>query len=329
MKNTRLIIVLLIVFVDMLGFGILIPILPHYSEIHFGATEFEIGVLIASFSFFQFLSNPILGRISDKYGRKPVLSYSLLLASVSYLIFAFAPNLIIALISRSLAGIGGGSLSTAQAYIADITEKHERSKGMGLVGSVFGLGFIFGPIIGGALSVYGYRVPNLAAAGFSFVAFILTLFILTESNKNHRLTSQRISIFNWKEFKDALAHKQIGVLIFLFFTSTFSIANTYGTTPILGYRILKLTDAQIGSIFGIIGIVSIIVQGGLVNYLVRKFSEKKILITGILLAMIGFFAIPFVWNFTSGLFVFSVMSFGMALTTPIILSLISQLTPAT
>ncbi len=323
--GTKLSVIFLVVLVDLIGFGIIIPILPHYSETHFGANEFEIGILIASFSFCQFISTPILGKISDKIGRKPVISISLAVSTIAYVIFAFSSNFLMALMARSVAGLGGGSISAAQAYIADVTEKQERAKGMGLIGTAFGLGFILGPFIGGALSVYGYIVPNLSAAGFSLIAFILSVLILDESLTVKKEEQQKtLSAFNIKSYIHAFSRKDIGTLILMFFIITFSIANTYGTTPIFGYKVLKLSDAQIGYVFGMIGLVTIFVQGYFIRFLVKKFSEKHLLYSGLALMMIGLILIPFSHTLIVLLICFIITILGLAVLSPVILSLISQ-----
>lgn len=329
-KNLTLIFV--VVLIDLIGFGIIIPILPRYSEIHFGANEFQIGVLIASYSFFQFISTPVLGKLSDHYGRKPIIVFSLLLTTISYLIFAFAPNYIVALFSRSVAGIGGGSISAAQAYIADITEKKERAKGMGLIGTAFGLGFVLGPIIGGSLSIYGYIIPNLSAALLSFIALILTLNFLEESLINKKTskinTNDLFESFKMTRYINTFSSPIVGKFILIFFIITFSIANTYGITPIFAYKRLHLTDSQIGSIYGIIGIVGVIFQGYLIGKLVRKYGEHKLMTFGMIFMVFGLFLVPFSNTFKAMIFFYIIIAMGLSLINPTSLSLISKYSPS-
>ncbi len=155
--------------------------LPSFAIKEFGVDETAVGIAIAIYSLVQFIFNPILGRLSDKHGRKPVIVMCLLINALGYVIFAFTSSYIILLVSRIVAGVGGSSIAVAQAYIADVTTKETRSKGMGLIGSAFGLGFVFGPLIGGFLSKLGYMETGLAAAAFSFIAFIVTIILLPES----------------------------------------------------------------------------------------------------------------------------------------------------
>lgn len=334
MKNEsrNLILIFIVVLIDLIGFGIIIPILPRYSETHFGANEFQIGVLIASFSFFQFISTPVLGKLSDHYGRKPIITFSLLLSSISYLIFAFAPNFFVAFLSRSVAGIGGGSISAAQAYIADITEKQERAKGMGIIGTAFGLGFVLGPIIGGSLSVYGYIVPNLSAALFSFTALILTLFLLEESLINKRSSqinsNDLFESFKMTRYIKTFSYPVIGKFILIFFIITFSIANTYGVTPIFAYKKLHLTDSQIGSIYGIIGLVGVLFQGYLIGKLVPRYGERNLMIYGMTFMALGLFLVPFSRTFGFMVFFYMIIAIGLSLINPTNLSLISKYSPS-
>ena len=176
-KKSALSLIFLTVFIDLLGFGILIPILPAFAKVELLVDETAIGLVVAVYSFVQFIFNPILGRLSDKYGRKPVIVISLFINAIGYILFAFTTSFIILLAARIVAGIGGSSISVAQAYIADVTTKENRAKGMGIIGAAFGLGFVFGPLIGGFLASYGYMVTGFASAAFSILAFILTLIL--------------------------------------------------------------------------------------------------------------------------------------------------------
>jgi len=173
-KGSRLVL-FLTVFIHLLGFGIIIPLLPYYAE-SYGASGLTIGLLTTSFSLMQFVFAPVWGRLSDRIGRRPVLIGSLILTSASYVVFALAGSLWMLFISRMLAGVAGATISTAQAYVADTTTPAERTKGMGMIGAAFGMGFIFGPAIGGILSRWGFAVPAYAAAGLALAAAVLAFF---------------------------------------------------------------------------------------------------------------------------------------------------------
>src|SRR5256886_14728254 len=179
MKRSPLLVIFVTVFIDLVGFGIVIPVLPYYAEgTKFGATPSQVGLLFASYSIMQFVFAPVLGRLSDKYGRRPVLLASLLGTALGFLILGFATTLWMLFLGRIIDGISGGNISTAQAYIADVTTKEDRAKGMGLIGAAFGLGFVFGPAIGGVLSRWGINVPFLFAGGLALGEAGLLFFFL-------------------------------------------------------------------------------------------------------------------------------------------------------
>src|SRR5574338_830628 len=179
MKRSPLIVILTTVFIDLVGFGIVIPVLPFYAEgTAFNATPRTVGLLFASYSIMQLIFSPVLGRLSDKYGRRPVLLISIIGTGIGFLILGLAKTLPMLFAGRILDGITGGNISTAQAYVADITTKENRAMGMGLIGAAFGLGFIFGPAIGGILSQWGYAAPAWFASVLSLGNFLAALVLL-------------------------------------------------------------------------------------------------------------------------------------------------------
>jgi DHA1 family tetracycline resistance protein-like MFS transporter len=317
--------IFLTVFIDLLGFGILIPILPSFAIKELGVDEAAVGIAIAIYSLVQFIFNPILGRLSDKHGRKPVIVMCLLINAMGYVIFAFTSSYLILLVSRVVAGVGGSSIAVAQAYIADVTTKENRSKGMGLIGSAFGLGFVFGPLIGGFLSKLGYMETGLGAASFSFIAFIVTMILLPESHLDRsEFVESKRKILNIDAILKAFKNPNLAILISLFFILTFSFANIYGTFALLGLQVYGFTDLQNGYMFGIIGFSSAIVQGGLIGPLTKFLGKKNILILGSFLIMVTLAIIPYAGNFL-WLAVDSIfMSFGTGMLQPTLLSLISE-----
>lgn len=326
MKNrSALFLIFLTVFIDLLGFGILIPILPAFAQKILGVDETAIGIVIAAYSFVQFIFNPLLGKFSDKHGRKPVIVSCLLINSIGYIIFAFTNSFLLLMISRIVAGIGGSSIAVAQAYIADVTTRETRSKGMGIIGSAFGLGFVFGPLIGGLLSKSGYMVTGLGAAGFSFIAFIVTMILLPESNLNRDAkTVIGRKLINLQGIKQAFRNPSLAILISLFFILTFSFANIYGTFALLGIQVYGFTDLQNGYMFGIIGLSSAVVQGALIGPFTKLFGRKVILIMGSFFIMVTLAIIPYAGNFL-WLAIDSVfLSFGTGMLQPTVLSLISE-----
>jgi len=191
--NKRLLNVGLIVLIDMLGFAIIIPLLTFYAD-SFGATEFQTGLLVSSYALMQMIGAPILGRLSDKYGRRPVFLISIFGTFVGLLILGFANSLWMLFASRLLSGITAGNISVAQAYISDITDEKNRARGMGMFGAAFGIGFILGPALGGMLSVYGFAVPSFVSAGLAFINLLTVYFWLPESlteEKRAELSSRK------------------------------------------------------------------------------------------------------------------------------------------
>ena len=327
MKNKpALSLIFLTVFIDLLGFGILIPILPTFATKVLHVDEMAIGIAIAIYSLVQFFFNPIFGELSDKHGRKPMIVISLFINAIGYVIFAFTSSFLLLIISRIVAGIGGSSIGVAQAYIADITTKENRSKGMGLIGAAFGLGFVFGPLIGGLLSKYGYMVTGFASGGFSILAFVLTLLLLPESLKQKNKQIRKRKLFDVNSFKKVFSKPSLAILVVLFFILTFSVANIYGTFALLGYKVYGFTDLQNGYMYGIIGLMSAIVQGGLLSYISKYVNDKKLIIFGSLFMIVGLGLMPYGGSFFWLAIIVTVLSFGTGTLQPTLLSMISKVT---
>ncbi|MEO8399377.1 MAG: MFS transporter, partial [Ignavibacteriaceae bacterium] len=231
------------------------------------------------------------------------------------------------LASRIIAGVGGSSIGVAQAYIADVTTKEERSKGMGLIGAAFGLGFVFGPLIGGFLAKYGYNVTGFTSAGFSTLAFLSTLLFLPES---HRSINKQLKIgkklFDIESIKKIFKKPDLAIVIILFFLLTFSIANIYGTFALLGYKVYGFTDLQNGYIFGIVGLVGAIVQGGLIRVFAKYISDIKLVTIGAFCMMIGLGLMPYGGNFLGLSIITIVLALGTGILQPTLLSLASKIT---
>jgi len=330
-KNRKaLTLIFLTVFIDLLGFGILIPILPTFATVKLHMDETAIGIVLAVYSFMQFIFNPLFGKLSDKYGRKPLITFSLLLNAIGYVIFAYTNSFALLIISRIVGGIGGSSVSVAMAYIADITTKKDRSHGMGMIGAAFGLGFVFGPLIGGILSKYGYEITGFGAAAFSFMAFLTTVFFLPESNFNlKKFEEAKRKILDITALKKVFTHPNVGMLIVLFFIQTFAMANIYGTFALIGYEHYHFTDMQNGLMYGILGLVSAIVQGGLLKYIGKYLDQKSLLKFGSVAMMLGLGLIPYGGGFAGLAIIVSLMSLGGGILQPTILSMISTIAPDT
>src|SRR6266436_2079459 len=221
MKRSPLVVIFTTVFIDLVGFGIVIPVLPFYAEgTRFNATPRSVGLLFASYSIMQLIFTPILGRLSDRHGRRPVLLCSIIGTGIGFLILGFATTLWMLFLGRIIDGITGGNISTAQAYIADITTKENRAKGMGMVGAAFGLGFVFGPAIGGILSRWGINVPFLFAAGLCFANATLLYFTLPETvTPDHPARVSAASGRGFKQLVDSLKQPRLGFVLTIYFLS--------------------------------------------------------------------------------------------------------------
>lgn len=326
-RKASLNVIFVTVFIDLMGFGILIPILPTFGSKILNISDFEIGIVVAVYSLMQFLFNPVLGKLSDRLGRRPIILVSLLSTAVSYIIFSFTDSFFLLLVSRILAGLGGSNIGVAQAYIADITDKSERSKGMGVIGAAFGLGFVFGPLIGGYLSHFSYATAGFGSAAFSFMAFIFAFFALPESLKEKESSKVDIKIFDLKFTKETFKIPLVGLLITLFFIIVFSMANIYGTFSLLGYKIYNFTDQQNGILFGIIGLTGAIVQGGLIRILSTKFKDKTLILAGTLFMVIGLGFLPYGINFWGVSIVIIILAIGTGLLQPTLMSMVSKYSP--
>ena len=276
-----LIIIFITVFIDLVGFGIVIPILPIYAESpEFNASPFEIGMLFAIYSWMQFFFSPVLGRLSDKYGRRPILFFSILGSAVGYFLVGWAGSLAIVFLGRIVSGVTGGNISTAQAYIADVTSKENRSKGMGLFGAAFGLGFILGPSIAGILSKYGIHVPFYFAAALSLANAIALYFVLPESVKRKGAETALSGGNRFAELLSAFKEKQFGLinLVYFLLITAFSIM-TYAFVLFTAYR-FGYSAEQNGYLFAFVGLVSIVGQGMLFHTLAKRFGESVLAAVG-------------------------------------------------
>lgn len=325
-----LVLIFITVFIDLLGFGIVIPALPYYVESDlFRATPFDIGLLFASYSLMQFVFAPVLGSLSDKYGRRPILFFSMLGAAVGYVFIGFAFALWMVFAGRIIAGITGGSISTAQAYIADVTTRENRAKGMGLFGATFGLGFIFGPAIGGILTRYGIHIPFLFAGVLSFANAVLIYFILPETVKKGASLENLIRKNRFAEIVEVLSEKLFGTLAAIYFVliTSFSIM-TYAFVLYTIHR-FEYTAEQNGYIFAFIGILAVIFQGGLFGKLAGKFGENPLMIIGCLMMTASLFSIPYIGPASGGLaallIMTTVLAVGNSLASPSIMSLASKI----
>lgn len=326
--RSPLLVIFVTVFIDLLGFGIIIPMLPFYAQ-DFGASEFLVGLLFASYSLMQFLFAPVWGRVSDAVGRRPIILISLLGTSLAFTIFGLAQSLLILFVGRILAGAFGAVITTAYAFIADVTTPENRAKGMGMVGAAFGLGFIFGPFVGGVMAdAFGLAAPAFAAAGLALANLILAWFTLPETfpaaarakGVDHRLRRT----FSLVRFWEALHHPAVGALLLLYFFITLAFANLEATYALLTEDLLGWGAGENGYAFAYIGVVMVIVQGGLIRPLSHRFGEHRLIIAGTLLLVPGLGFLPFSGGAPVLLILTGALALGNGLNSPSLGSLISR-----
>jgi DHA1 family tetracycline resistance protein-like MFS transporter len=330
LNRSPLIVIFTTVLIDLIGFGIVIPVLPFYAEgTIFNATPRTVGLLFASYSVMQLIFSPILGSLSDKYGRRPVLFLSIIGTGVGFLVLGLATTTWMLFAGRILDGITGGNISTAQAYIADITTEENRAKGMGLIGAAFGIGFVFGPAIGGILSRWGIEVPFLFAASLCFLNALLLYFRLPETiTPDHPAKHRAGGGRGLGQLVRSLKQPRLAfvLVIYFFFVVAFSIM----TSSFAFYTMFRFGyDAQhTGYLFAYVGIIAVIIQGGLIGRLVKRFGELPLVIVGALCFAISLFAVPFVGPAAGGLAGLliggGVFSMGNSLATPALTSLASK-----
>lgn len=338
MNKPSVFIIFLTVFIDLIGFGIVLPLIPIYSR-DFGASELLGGVIMASFSAMQFVFAPMWGRLSDRIGRRPVILIGLAGSTVSYAIFAVASGLEgeakqyalwVILASRLLAGVMGANISVAQAYMADVTPPEKRSKSMGLIGMAFGLGFILGPFLGAqSLSFFGLQGPGWVAVGICGFAFLFAVAKLKESvGEGATKADQRPHL---QQVAHVLRLPQVGLLIGLFFLATFCFT-TFETT--LGWLVqnnfnLNTTDAKdartVSYLFAFAGFVGAMVQGGAIGRLVKMFGEKKLIVISLLLTGASLGPLPFAKEWWPFLAVLGGLAVGSSLARAPIFGMISIL----
>jgi len=275
------------VVIDLVGFGIVIPILPLWAE-ELGASPTEIGALAASYAAMQFLFAPVWGRLSDRYGRRPVILVALAGTVVSSLLIGLAGSLLLLWIARILNGIAGASYSAAQAYVADVTGPDERARGMGLIGAAFGIGFILGPAIGGLCALVDKRFPFFVAAALTAANLALAWKRLPEPERKQSSSASRR-----EPFRMAIGHAQIAPMLVITFLGTFAFVGMEQTFALLGERRFDFGLVETGLVFAYIGIVVAVVQGKAIGPLVSRHGERRVMLTGLLLtgAALGLLAI--------------------------------------
>jgi len=323
--RTSIGIIFLIVFIDLVGFGIVIPILPLYGE-RFQPTGLTLGLLMASYSAMQFVFAPILGRLSDRVGRRPVLLISLVGSVIGYLLFGFAGSMTVLFAARIIDGISGGNIATAQAVIADITGPEERAKGMGILGAAFGLGFIVGPAVAALLVDIQPWLPGVAAALTSAVAFTLVFFKLPETLPEEARREARRHPLNFSSLSAVVGvHPLVALCFSAILLIIFAFSNFETVFAQFASAQHGLAISQIGWLFVYAGVLGAVVQGGMVGRLVKIFGEKKLVVGGTLIAALAVGAVPYPSSMAGLLAVLAALALGQGLAAPSLSSLTSKL----
>lgn len=283
--NKPLLTIFLVVFIDLMGFGLILPLLPFIAE-RFNATPQQIGLLAATYSFFQFIAGPILGRLSDRFGRKKLLILSQLGTFAGFCLLAVAHSLPLLFLSRIIDGITGGNISIAQAYIADVTDTNNRAKGMGLIGAAFGLGFIIGPSLGGLLSQHGYTLPAIVAAGVSLISVSLSALFLRETVRYSSTATASTPSFTpvFASLKDM----ELRDFTIMFFVLNMAFSSFQGIFALWAQARLHWDAQATGLLLGFVGLISVVAQLRILPLAIRHLGEWKTLRLGIPLMASGF-----------------------------------------
>lgn len=325
-NNKSLFTIFLIVFIDLFGFGVILPLLPFIGE-KYGANPFQIGLLSATYSIFQLLSTPILGRLSDRFGRKKLLIVSQIGSMMGYILLGLANSLPLIFLSRLIDGATGGNISIAQAYIADVTTKENRAKGMGLIGAAFGLGFIIGPAIGGILSQFGFWAPAFSAAFISFLTVISTFLFLPETINVKEAAKNPKRKLSFQEFVKTIQIYPIGLLISVFFILNFAFSIMQGNFALWTEHAFHFGPSENGWMFAVIGVIAVLTQMIILPRTTKIFGEKKLLKISIFILSLSLFSFVFVVHPFLLIIPLILLPLGNGISNPLISSIASEDVP--
>lgn len=312
---------------------IILPLLPFYAE-RMGASAFVVGLLVASYAACQLVAGPILGQISDRVGRRPVLIVSQLGTFIGFLILARAGVLWVVFLSRIIDGLTAGNLSIAQAYIADVTRPSERSKAFAVIGIAFGIGFLIGPAISGFLSTFSYSAPIYAAAALSFTSILCTYFLLPakpvipereEGELGPLLPGgRRVGVLDFGGYLTYFRRPGLRRYLWLFFLFAFSFSTYVSGFALFAQRRYSFGPREVGYVFAWVGFLGIVLQGGLIGRLVKRFGDGNLVFSGFLAAGVGYALVGFTWDWRL-LYAFSAIgSYGTGVLRPAVTSLVTQ-----
>ncbi|HEY9760677.1 MAG TPA: MFS transporter [Oculatellaceae cyanobacterium] len=325
--NLALGLMFLTVFIDLIGFGIVIPLMPLYAK-EFGASGFEVGLLLTSYSLMQFFFAPMWGRLSDRIGRRPVLLISLSISAIGYTIWGFSHSLAMLFVSRIVAGFGNANLAVAQAYIADVTPPEYRSRGMGMIGAAFGLGFVLGPAIAGLGCHFGLHPNTLGfiAAGLSLIDVIFTSIYLPEP-KIRSGRAHNIFALGAQTYLNTVFNQKFATSLFIIFISTFAFANMETTLVLLTNKYFNFDLMKNSCLFVGLGLVMVLIQGGLIRRIGTKYQDASLIGVGTALMAVGLLLTPATHSLVVLCIALLILATGSGINNPSSTSLLSKLSP--
>ena len=334
MRKASLAVLFLTVFIDLIGFGMVIPFLSFYAR-EYGASGIKVGAVVGIYSIMQFFFAPVWGRLSDRVGRRPVILISLTASCTGYLLFAFTHSLTVLFASRVIAGIGGANIGTAQAYIADTTSPENRAKGMGLIGAAFGLGFILGPPMSGILAAIGTKhglagnlLPGLVAAGLSFTAFLVALSVLAESKPRDLVPrSGRPPQFDGRVWREIATNHLLASLMAGLFLTLLAVAGMEISVTLHARDRFQFKQMDMSYLFLFMGVIVASIQGGLIGRFVKRVGEKGVIVIGAAAFVAGFALIPTIWRVPLLYVVAFLFAIGQGLCYPALTALVSKTAP--
>lgn len=321
-KSRNLLVIVVIAVVNALGYGIIIPILYSYSQ-KYGLSDFQNGLLFSVFSICQFLATPVIGRLSDKYGRRPLLLISLGGTAVSFLMMAFAPSALFLFLARALDGITAGNIPVASAVISDTTQPKDRAKGFGIIGASFGFGFIFGPAISALTISFGASVPFIIAAAVTVIATVMTWVMLPETN-THKNTQPKHALFDLKKLALAVTDKNVGttLLVSLLYSFAFGMF-IYAFQP-FSVKALKLTPVQISMIFTLFGLIGLIAQIAVIPRFTKAVGDRHALTAALAAVTLTFFGLFLARSYVFFIAISIFHSLANAFVNPLLQALLSK-----
>ncbi len=323
MFKRELLPIFLIVLVDILGLTIVLPLLPFYAE-KYGASAFTASSIFTVYAVCQLFSGPLLGDLSDRIGRKPVLLLSQVGTLIGFILLGFAETLWLVFLARIIDGVTAGNITVAQAAISDVTEPHERAKSFALIGISFGLGFLVGPAISGYLSHYGYHYPVFAAAGLSFLSILATTFLLPKHKPIPSGKERKLGFRDWGHYAKYFGRPKLGNLLLQFFLFAFAFGLFMSGFALFSERRFDFGPKQVGYMYAYAGFLGLMIQGGLLGRLVTVFGEHKLSVVAFVLSMIGYAVLGFSFDYIGLFTACTVFSIGHSAIRPCLSSLISQ-----